>query len=70
MADRVSFRFAGEFVAIEGDDQKLLQVISDDLAIRSPEGCDSVQEKRERVHAKLPKLLVLVFVALFQSNDV
>lgn len=40
--DRISFSFPRELVSIQRDDEKVLDIFTDSLAVRSPERSDRV----------------------------
>ncbi len=41
--DGIAFGFSSELVAVEGDDEEILDVDAERLAVGSPEWCDIVQ---------------------------
>ncbi len=67
--DEVSFGLAGEFVAVQGNDEEVLDVLADDLAVVPPEGRNGIKDKRERVQTNVPKLLITISNVLFERGD-
>ncbi len=63
--DWISFGLAGEFVTVPGDDEEVLHVFADDLAVVAPKRRDGVEQKRERVQPEVPELLIVIAVVLF-----
>lgn len=47
--DRISFGFSCKFVPVPRDDEEVLDVFTNDLAVVSPEWCDGVQKESQRI---------------------
>lgn len=67
--NRVSFRLASKFVTVQRNDEEILDILADDLAVVSPEGRDGIEDKREGVQTNIPKLLITVSNVLIQGGD-
>jgi len=68
--DWISFGFASELVSIKWYYEEIPNIFSNRFTVRSPKRRNCVQKKCKSIHSYLPKVLVLVLIALFQSNDV
>lgn len=68
--DGIALCFSSELVAVKGDDEEILDVDAESLAVSSPERSDIVQQERQSIHTEFPYLLVLVLVAFLQRNNV
>jgi hypothetical protein len=66
--DEVSLWLSRELVAIPRDDQEVLNVNSNRLAVAPPKRSDRVQQEGQRVHTDVPELLVPVPILLFESR--
>ena len=66
--DRVSLQLSGELVAIPWDNQKVLNINPNRLAIAPPKRSDRVQQESQRIHTDVPELLVPVLVLLLKSR--
>lgn len=67
--DKVSLWLAGELVSVPGDDEEILHILPYRFAVDSPKWCHRVQEERECVETNIPKLLIVIPVALFQRGN-
>ena len=66
--DRISLRLSGELVAIPRDNQKILNVNPNCLAIAPPKWSDRVQQESQRIYTDVPELLVPILVLLLKSR--
>jgi hypothetical protein len=62
--------FACELVAIQRYNEEIPDVVTDGFSVCSPKWGDAIQQECKGIHTKFPKLLVLILVALLQSDDV
>ena len=64
LLDGVSLGLAGELVAVPGNDEEVLYVLTDDLPVVPPEGSNSIQKECECVQPDVPELWVLIPIVL------
>ena len=68
--DTVSLWFTSEFISVKRNNEKIADILSNRFTVLSPERRHGVEKKGQGIHAKLPKLLILVPVAFFQGNNI
>ena len=69
LLDGVSFRLASEFVPVQGNDEEVLNVLADDLAIVPPEWRNGIEDKCEGIQTNIPKLLIMISNIFIQGGD-
>jgi len=67
-SDGISLQLSRKLVTIPRDDQKVLNVNADRLAVAPPKRRDRVQQEGQRVHTDVPELLVPIPVLLFEGG--
>ena len=66
--DRISLRLARELIAVPRDNQEVLNVNANRLAVAPPERSDRIQHEGQHVHTDIPELLVPIPVLLFEGG--
>lgn len=66
--DGISLRLTRKLVTVPRDNQEVLDVDADRLAVAPPEWSDRVQQEGQHVHADVPELLVSIPIFLVESG--
>lgn len=67
-ADWIPLGLPGKLITVPRDDEEVLNVLPYDLAVVAPKRCHGIEQEGESVEAEFPKLLIVVTIALFESD--
>ena len=67
--DGVPIWLSCELVSIPWDNEEVLHVLANDLAIVAPERSDGVQQQSKGIKTDIPQLLIVIAVIFLESDD-